>query len=50
MAQLSKNTSDLDLLIQKANALPNAPIYETWVFELEDGTVVEKQVEVSSDT
>lgn len=24
------------------------PVYETWIFELEDGSTVEKQVEVSA--
>lgn len=47
MSQLTQNTADLDALIEKANALPDRQ-FETWVFELEDGTTVEKQVEVSA--
>lgn len=50
MAQLSVNTADLDKLIEKANALPNkdSSNYEVWVFELVDGSTVEKAVKVQT--
>lgn len=50
MAQLSVNTAELDKLIDKANALPDkdSSSYEIWIFELQDGSTIEKAVKVEA--
>lgn len=48
MSTIQNNNTDLQAILDAVNALPDKPVYETWVFELEDGTTVEKQVEVSA--
>lgn len=48
LERLTEHNERLTAMKTVVNTLPNAPVYETWIFELEDGTSVEKRVEVSA--
>ena len=47
---LSNHNARLESLVEQVDALPdaNVSVFETWVFELENGTTIEKRVEVSA--
>ncbi len=46
---LQEHNARISDLLEQVNDLPDKyePVFETWVFTLEDGTTVEKEVEVS---
>ena len=48
---LQSHNDRLSDLLEQVNTLPDKyePVFETWVFTLEDGSTVEKEVEVSTE-
>lgn len=47
---LQGHNERLSALVEQVDDLPDkyTPVFETWVFTLEDGSTVEKEIEVSA--
>ena len=48
--KLQEHNDRLAALVEQVDELPDKhePVFETWIFELEDGSTIEKEVEVSA--